>query len=675
MIFKSSWITTEEFYGLSPLDMYHKEAEKKLIPKSFLENYHAYFRKKFFKKDNQKTYIKISADDYYRLYINGKFVCQGPGSAYPENYNYNNVDISSFTVQGENIIAVHVFYHGRINRSFFSGDNRMGLIAEIYSDKELICVTDQSWLYKQAMEFSGETIGYDTQFLENIDFNLKDSDFKEFGADESEYKNAVINPKDDHVFKQDPIPFVDEYCVSPTKIIRLEKGKYLFEFATQISARLYMKIKGKKGQKIRILCGEELLEGSLYVRSEMRCTCTYDETLILSGGEDEVEFFDYKIFRYVNIFTDEDFDTSCVSAMVRHHRFTEKIRLHSDIPHLNSIWEICKNSVKYASQESILDCVSREKGAYLGDFLISGLSHFYLTGDKDYFKKNLYDYAHSARVSKSLMSVANASHMQEFADYSLVFPLQVQNYLTLTGDCHAVADLFPVLEGILEEFKVYERDDGLLDNVIDKQNLVDWPLNLRDGYDAKIDRNLERIDCHNVLNAFYIGAYKAVEEISKKLDIAFEKRSDYLVESYIKAFYNPQTGLFCDTQTSTHSSLHSNALPLFFSIARPEMQDTIKDFIMKKGLSCGVYMAYFVLKGLGRIGAYEDELELLINESEHSWVNMLREGATTCFEAWGKEQKWNTSLCHPWASAPIIVICEDLSGKKFDKGTISVCHI
>lgn len=72
---------------------------------------------------------------------------------------------------------------------------------------------------------------------------------------------------------------------------------------------------------------------------------------------------------------------------------------------------------------------------------------------------------------------------------------------------------------------------------------------------------------------------------------------------------------------------------------------------------------YFVLKALGKIGAYEEELSLLINDSEHSWVNMLREGATTCFEAWGKEQKWNTSLCHPWACAPIIILFEDLNNK------------
>ncbi|MBQ2891052.1 MAG: rhamnosidase, partial [Clostridia bacterium] len=152
-------------------------------------------------------------------------------------------------------------------------------------------------------------------------------------------------------------------------------------------------------------------------------------------------------------------------------------------------------------------------------------------------------------------------------------------------------------------------------------------------------------------------------------------RSDGLIKAYVSAFYNPKTGLFCDTEKLSHSSLHSNALPLYFGIAEPEMYEDIKNFIMEKGLCCGVYMAYFVLKGLANINAYEEEFRLLINEGEHSWVNMLREGATTCFEAWGKEQKWNTSLCHPWASTPIIALCEDLNGKQFREGTISITNI
>jgi hypothetical protein len=70
----------------------------------------------------------------------------------------------------------------------------------------------------------------------------------------------------------------------------------------------------------------------------------------------------------------------------------------------------------------------------------------------------------------------------------------------------------------------------------------------------------------------------------------------------------------------------------------------------------GVYMAYFTLAALKNHGEYELAKQLIADPD--CWLNMLSEGATTTFEAWGKDQKWNTSLFHPWATAPLIILSE-----------------
>lgn len=44
-----------------------------------------------------------------------------------------------------------------------------------------------------------------TLFLENIDFNLKDKNFKLLCADESDYENAIINENDGHIFRENPL--------------------------------------------------------------------------------------------------------------------------------------------------------------------------------------------------------------------------------------------------------------------------------------------------------------------------------------------------------------------------------------------------------------------------------------------------------------------------------------
>ena len=91
--------------------------------------------------------------------------------------------------------------------------------------------------------------------------------------------------------------------------------------------------------------------------------------------------------------------------------------------------------------------------------------------------------------------------------------------------------------------------------------------------------------------------------------------------------------------------------------------------MVQKGIVCGVYMSYFLLRGLCRLGRYEDVYKMITSTSQNSWYNMVREGGTTCFEAWGKDQKWNTSLCHPWGSSPIVVLIEDLLNVSLD-GTV-----
>ena len=216
--------------------------------------------------------------------------------------------------------------------------------------------------------------------------------------------------------------------------------------------------------------------------------------------------------------------------------------------------------------------------------------------------------------------------------------------------------MLPYAQGISEYFDRFRREDGLIENVKTKWNLVDWPQNLRDNYDFDLPQPVVGDGCHNVINALYIGMKQCIEEICKILDLPCTPQSAALRQAFIRGFYNEATGLFTDSLVSSHSSLHANAFAAFYGLA-PE-GNQIADFIMREGLCCGVFVSYFVLYALIRLGRPQDAYALITNHSEHSWYEMLQEGATTAYEAWGKDQKWNTSLCHAWASAPIPVLCD-----------------
>ena len=190
--------------------------------------------------------------------------------------------------------------------------------------------------------------------------------------------------------------------------------------------------------------------------------------------------------------------------------------------------------------------------------------------------------------------------------------------------------------------------------------------NLRDGYDFPLTRPVVAPGCHNVINALYIGAMETQNTLAEICGREIPYQTEKIKKAYRNAFYREKTGLLADSETSSHAALHSNVYAMYFHLLPEADEEKILTFMKQKGFSCGVMLSYFVLRVFAERGQYDMVYELLVNEGEHGWVNMLREGATTCFEAWGKDQKWNTSLCHPWASAPIPILIEEIAGVHID---------
>lgn len=657
-IWKNHWICNPKFADLKPIPTLHKEQDqsfRKAEHRDDLKNIHTLFRKKIkLKSGIKKVLLDISADDYYKLYINGRYVTQGPANSYAFCYYYNQIDITDFLQEGENVLAVHVYYQGLINRAYNSGDYRQGMIAEVWADGTSLI--DDVWLYKEAEEYAASrTIAYETQFDEIIDNRKKNVGWKMLEYDDSDWKTASVKMEDDHVLFLQPTSNLQMEKRSPVSVKKLQDG-YLLDFGEDLTGTFAMKAKGKSGDVITIRCGEELISET-QVRNELRCNCLYEDKWILASGENELEMFEYKCFRYVQLTMESLAELWDFHVDYRHYPFDDsKCTYQSEDVLIRQIWEICKNAVRNCSQEAFLDCPHREKGQYLGDLTVTAHSLYCLTGDTKLFRKALFDFAHSTVICKGMMAVAPGSFMQEIADFSLLYVYQLLLYYHCSEDVETLRELLPIAEGIERYFDRFQRADGMIENVKTKWNLVDWPENLRDDYDFDLPQPVVGDGCHNVINALYVGMKKCMEEIREILHLEYQPQYERLREAFIHAFYRKETSLFVDSVVSSHSSLHANAFAAFYGLC-PE-GNKAAELIRQKGLCCGVFVSYFVLYGLLNLGEKELAYELITNKSEHSWYNMIREGATTAFEAWGKDQKWNTSLCHAWASAPIPVLME-----------------
>ena len=656
---QGKFICHKDFENLKPIDVFHKELSPNPAEKhaESLCNRHILFRKKVVLEKASKAILKITADDYFKLYINDVYVTQGPPPSYPDHYYFMEIDVTPFLKEGVNTFAVHNYYQGLINRVWVSGDLRSMFWCELYLDGKVALVSDESWLTATHTGYSScGIIGYETAFAERYDSSAKEVGFEKELFDDSQWKPASIYKQTDYILQKSPIQPLSVYLKKP--IYTERKGEVLFvDFGQEMVGYLRAKAKGKQGDKILLRFGEELNpDGS--VRFDMRCNCRYKEEWILSGKEDVLDQFDYKAFRYCEIMIPEGASVRDVEMQVRHYPYEKKMVYKTDNEQLRKVLQLCENTIKYGTQEVFVDCPTREKGQYLGDVCVSGRAQCVLTGDTTLIKKAIIDFCGSAFICKGVMAVSTSSFMQEIADYSLLLPALILWVYKRDNDKDFLRLTFPYITGVYEYFMQYSQEDGLIEGVKEKWNLVDWPDNLRDGYNFPLTKPISP-GKHNVLNAFWIGFLKAYQDICEILGEAVNIAIDNVEKSFINAFYNKETGLYCDSTQKTHSAVHSNVLPLLFNIGMSETKERkIVEYICQKKLtSMGVYMAYFTLAALMKHGERE-KAELLATD-KGAWLNMLEEGATTTFEAWGKNQKWNTSLFHPWATAPLIVFAKD----------------
>ena len=258
---KNRWICNPKYGVLQPLELLHKQLDETFTApehREDLKNNHTLFRKKIeIVKGTKEVILDISADDYYKLYINGCYVTQGPANSYAFCYNYNHVDITKYVHTGENTLGVHVYYQGLVNRAYNSGDYRQGMIAEVWADG--VSIADDNWKYAEAKEYgASRTIAYDTQYDERIDNNQKLVGWKEADFDDSAWEQAMIHEQDDHVLVLQQTDNLQMEHRVPTDVKRLENG-YLLDFGEELTGTFYMKTSGHKEDEVQILFGEELL--------------------------------------------------------------------------------------------------------------------------------------------------------------------------------------------------------------------------------------------------------------------------------------------------------------------------------------------------------------------------------------------------------------------------------
>ncbi len=638
------WITTEKFRKEKPRNVFGRQlAVKRTEEKE--KNRHILFRSEFMLDSSPKSAeICITADDYYKLYINGEFICQGPAPSYHTNYCFNRVQVGEYLRKGRNVIAVHTLYQGLINRARQSGDGRCGLSFELRADGELKSLSDERVKTHLHTGYTAVgTAGYDTQYLENYDCTAPEIGFEQPNFDDTNWENASVCAYDDHILKEQETKMLCFENIPPTEIIRAE-NRIRLDFGKVYAGELKAIAKGKNGDRITVRCGQELNNDGT-VRYDMRCNCRYEEEWILREGENTLEWMDYKSFRYAELILPEGCELTEAHLRAQHYPFELRAELKKELAHLKPIWDMCIHTQKYGVQEAIQDCMDREKGFYMGDGCYTALTHMLLTGDDSMVRKLIDDGFYSSFITDSLVTCLNCSFMQEIAEYPLMLASLVLWHYRYTGDREYLSENYPKVCALLDAYRRYYEKDCLLSD-LDKWCVVEWPANYRHGYDAAITEGEICKDRHIAINAYYINAVKTANKMAEILSMPAYRETARMEKAFADVFFDKEKHLFKDKENSSHISLVGNIFPFAFGLCPDEhTAENIMEMLKQERISSlSMFCTFPALCGLVRYGENELLAECLADEG--AWLRMLSEGATATFECWGKDEKWNTSLFH-----------------------------
>ena len=658
--FVGKWISDGALASREPRNVFHRQLERIDLPADAEENSHVLFRKKFnAKKAVGDAKIFITADDYYKLYINGIFVAQGPAPAYHNCYNFNEIDVSEYICEGENLITVHTYYQGLINRVWQSGDYRHGLLLDLEIDGETVLVSDESFLCHRHTAYSAVGIaGYQTQFMERYDSRAAEVGFQSPDFDDSAWENAALRVFDDYTLVPQKSKMLVFEEIKP-EILRYDGNKIFVDFGGMYVGTVCANAKGKSGEKVTLKMAQEL-NGDGSLRPNLRCNCNYYEDWILSGNLDRLDQFDYKAFRYLEIETEKGAEISDIYLLARHYPFELKAELDKRFKGneiAESIWDLCVRSQKYGIQETIQDCPDREKGFYLGDGCYDAFANYILTGDDSMVRKLIDDAFASSFICEGLMTCMSCSFMQEIAEYPLIMADLLLWHYRVSGDREYLAENIEKMKKVLEFYRINYEKDYIINN-LDRWCVVEWPKNYQDGYAADVAEGKVSTEAHISINAYY---YRAISVLNKLCELSGKSKyrdEKKVYDAIVERFYDREAHMFVDGEEHRHISLIGNAFPYAFDMAPDEIfEANFRKMLSEKGECATSFFTTFpLLFKFTRDGDFDQVERYLLHEG--TWRRMLREGATSTFEGWGKDCKWNTSLFHLTMSSAALFLAD-----------------
>ncbi|MEO6360659.1 MAG: alpha-L-rhamnosidase N-terminal domain-containing protein, partial [Sphingomicrobium sp.] len=494
----------------------------------------------------QRFVVRVSADNRYRLFVNGRSVSFGPARDDLMHWRYETVDLAPYLRTGSNVIGAIVWNWGE-HRPGAQISRRTAFLLQSDSEAEAAIDSGPQWkvFWNRAYSFPAvtreEVNGYYAAApAERIDAALHPWGWEQPGFDDAEWNAAVRAAGSTLPLGTSPYGEASEWQLTPRRIPQMEERPIRFAAVRRsegIAAPASF-LAGKSpltipaNSKVSLLLDQrELTMGyPMLVASGGKgaaATLTYAEGLFDAkghkGNRDEIAgkkmmgvkdrfLFDggdkrhfqtlwLRTWRYVQLdveTADQPLRLDDISAVFTAYPFIQKAAFASDQPWIGDVWDIDWRVFRLSAFETFWDTPYYEQFQYVGDSRIEALISLYNSGD-DRLIRNAIEQFDASRIPAGITASRYPSALPQYIPpFSLWWIGTIHDHWMYSGDADFARRMLPGTRSVIGWYERQLASNGLL-GPMPWWNFVDWtfergvPPGAESGHSTAISLQLAHV--------------------------------------------------------------------------------------------------------------------------------------------------------------------------------------
>ncbi len=639
----------------------------------------------------EKFIIYISADNRYRLYINGKYLVSGPSSGDINHYRYETLDIAKNLQVGKNVIAVEVVNFGEYRKAstmtfqtafILQGDKNNAVNLNTGKASKWKVLNDTG--FKSIPFVSDSLRGYYVAGPGEKLISKKHAwGWKEKNFDDSKWLAPKLGTVEFAVGRgflfgstwylvPRTIPFMEETKQrfgSIRRSIGIKKdenfikgtGKLTIPPNTKASILIdnlhhtighpIINFSNGKNSTIKMTYSEAMYDkdwkkGNRNIVKGKHILGYYDIIEADGGKNRSFKPIGQKTFRFIQLdiqTKDQPLTINDYYNVYTAYPFKENAKFETNNKTLTKIWNASWLTLRNSAVEGYIDPYY-EQLQYVGDTRIEAMVSLSVDGDDRLMKKAIEMFDNSRLPSGLTASRFPSYIVQVIPTYSLLWVNMIHDHYMYKDNPEFTKKYIPGMKAVLNWW-INKVDKTGMPTKMEWWNFTDWspgfhngiPDGADDGYSASIALQFVKT-LQYAADMFSDLGYK---EDANKYKILEKK----IRESVLKNCYVKEKGLFAETPNKQKFSQHTNIMAILTdAIPKREQKAMMQKILDDKSLiQTTIYYKFYLFNALQKVGMGDKYVSLLNN-----WTNQLDQGLTTFAETDIEPR----SECHAWSASP-----------------------